>query len=101
MTLLAAVLVHAVHTQQPAAAPVAKPDVGIPITDQTVLKACGSCHRPDDKGQMSRISFQRKTPEGWETSIRRMASSMSSGAWRSTRRFTAMKISSSSERWMP
>ena len=71
--LLAAVLVHAVDTQQPAAAPVAKPDVGIPITDQTVLKACGSCHRPDDKGQMSRISFQRKTPEGWETSIRRMA----------------------------
>ena len=71
--LLAAVLVHAVDTQQPAAAPVAKPDVGIPITDQTVLKACGSCHRPDDQGQMSRISFQRKTPEGWETSIRRMA----------------------------
>jgi quinohemoprotein amine dehydrogenase len=58
---------------QPTAAPTAKPEEGIPITDATVQKACGSCHRPDDKGQMSRISFQRNTPEGWQGQIQRMA----------------------------
>ncbi|HUQ89974.1 MAG TPA: quinohemoprotein amine dehydrogenase subunit alpha [Vicinamibacterales bacterium] len=58
---------------QPTAAPTAKPEDGIPITDATVQKACGSCHRSDDKGQMSRISFQRNTPEGWQTVIQRMA----------------------------
>jgi quinohemoprotein amine dehydrogenase len=58
---------------QPTAAPTAKPEEGIPITDATVQKACGSCHKPDDKGQMSRISFQRNTPEGWQLTIQRMA----------------------------
>jgi quinohemoprotein amine dehydrogenase len=58
---------------QPTAAPTAKPEEGIPITDPTVQKACGSCHKSDDKGQMSRISFQRNTPEGWQTIIQRMA----------------------------
>ena len=58
---------------QSSAAPTAKPEEGIPITDQTVLRACGSCHRPDDKSQMSRISFQRNTPEGWQNTIQRMA----------------------------
>ncbi len=71
-TLLVTVLVGAVSTQQPAP-PTAKPDEGIPITDATVQKACGTCHRPDDKGQMSRISFQRNTPEGWQSTIQRMA----------------------------
>src|SRR5262245_31323340 len=58
---------------QPTQAPTAKPEEGIAITDATTQKACGSCHRPDDKGQMSRISFQRNTPEGWQTQIQRMA----------------------------
>ena len=58
---------------QPTAAPTAKPEDGIPIADETVRKACGSCHRPDDKGQLSRISFQRNTPEGWQGQIQRMA----------------------------
>ena len=67
--LFAGALVVALTAQapQPTAAPTAKPEEGIPITDATVQKACGSCHRPDDKGQMSRISFQRNTPEGWQT----------------------------------
>ena len=77
--ILVGAVVHA--TQAPApqaegqkpAASTAKPDEGIPVTDQTVLKACGTCHRPDEKGQMSRISFQRNTPEGWQTAIQRMA----------------------------
>jgi len=60
--------------QPPAAAPATTPpaEVGIPITSQAVRNACGSCHRPDDKGQMSRISFQRNTPEGWQDTIKRM-----------------------------
>jgi quinohemoprotein amine dehydrogenase len=64
----------AAQAPQPTAAPTAKPEEGIPITDATVQKACGTCHKPDDKGQMSRISFQRNTPEGWQLTIQRMAS---------------------------
>jgi quinohemoprotein amine dehydrogenase len=62
----------AAQAPQPTAAPTAKPEEGIPVTDAAVQKACGSCHRPDDKGQMSRISFIRTTPEGWQTIIQRM-----------------------------
>src|SRR5688572_33104053 len=58
---------------QPTAAPAAKPEDGIPITDETTRKTCGSCHRPDEKNQLSRISFQRNTPEGWQNTIQRMA----------------------------
>ena len=57
-------------TQSPA--PTAKPETGIPVTSKAVIGACGSCHRPDDKGQLSRISFQRNTPEGWQDTIKRM-----------------------------
>jgi quinohemoprotein amine dehydrogenase len=57
----------------PAAAPTAKPEEGIPITDATVQKTCGSCHAADGNQQMTRISFQRNTPEGWQEVIRRMA----------------------------
>lgn len=57
---------------QPTAAPAAKPEDGIPVTDETTRKACGSCHRPDEKNQLSRISFQRNTPEGWQSTIQRM-----------------------------
>jgi quinohemoprotein amine dehydrogenase len=73
--VLAATLMAALGAQapQPTAAPTAKPEEGIPITDATVQKACASCHKPDDKGQMSRISFIRTTPEGWQTIIQRMA----------------------------
>ena len=53
--------------------PSAKPEEGIAISDATVVKACGSCHKPDDKQQLTRISFQRNTPEGWQTAIQRMA----------------------------
>ena len=72
-TFLASAGLGAAQAPQPTAAPAAKPDEGIPITDQTVQKACGSCHKPDEKGQMSRISFQRNTPEGWQNTIQRMA----------------------------
>ena len=58
---------------QPAAA-ASKPETGIPVTDATVVKACAGCHKPDDKQQLSRISFRRNTPEGWERTITRMLS---------------------------
>jgi quinohemoprotein amine dehydrogenase len=64
---------HVVAQQPAPAAPTAKPENGIPITDETVRKACAGCHRPDDKQQLTRISFQRNTPEGWQEVIRRMA----------------------------
>jgi quinohemoprotein amine dehydrogenase len=47
-------------------------DSGIPITSDVVRKSCSPCHATDDKGRMSRISWRRTTPEGWEFSIRRM-----------------------------
>jgi quinohemoprotein amine dehydrogenase len=71
---LSATAFHAVAQQPPApAAPTAKPEEGIPITDETVRKACAGCHGADEKQQLSRISFQRNTPEGWQEIIRRMA----------------------------
>ena len=45
---------------------------GFAVTDQTVIDRCSRCHVQDDEGRMSRISYMRKSPEGWQTSIRRM-----------------------------
>jgi quinohemoprotein amine dehydrogenase len=53
-------------------APQQKAEEGIPIQSPVVQKACAPCHALDDKQQMSRISFRRSTPEGWQTTIRRM-----------------------------
>src|SRR5262245_25910190 len=47
-------------------------DSGIPITSDVVKKSCSPCHTADEKGRLSRISWRRTTPEGWEFSIRRM-----------------------------
>jgi len=47
-------------------------DEGYPIDNETVIAQCERCHEQDEQGRMSRISFERKTPEGWQTSIRRM-----------------------------
>ena len=48
--------------------------VGIPIDNDLVVSNCVSCHAQDDTGRMTRLSYMRKTPEGWQTSIRRMVS---------------------------
>ncbi|MGA1808533.1 MULTISPECIES: quinohemoprotein amine dehydrogenase subunit alpha [Sphingobium] len=45
---------------------------GIPVTDPLVQEKCGSCHAPDAKGNLSRISWVRTTPEGWAQAIKRM-----------------------------
>ncbi|MBZ5601635.1 MAG: quinohemoprotein amine dehydrogenase subunit alpha [Acidobacteriia bacterium] len=49
-----------------------KPEEGIPVTDPLVISKCGTCHVKDDKGNLSRISWERATPEGWEEAIKRM-----------------------------
>lgn len=49
-----------------------KPEEGIPVTDALVISKCGTCHAKDAKGNLSRISWERSTPEGWEEAIKRM-----------------------------
>jgi len=49
-----------------------KPTEGIPVTDPLVIAKCSSCHKKDDKGNLTRISWERTTPEGWEEVIKRM-----------------------------
>jgi quinohemoprotein amine dehydrogenase len=55
-------------------APQPKPpvDEGIPVTSQLVIQKCGTCHKKDEKGNLSRISWERATPEGWQQAIKRM-----------------------------
>lgn len=69
-------LPHALSAQRPGASsaqdPDGLPEGGIPVTDDLVLDSCDSCHETDDDGRMSRISWVRKTPEGWQTTLRRM-----------------------------
>lgn len=63
------------NANQAAARPPAaeeKPEEGIPVTDPLVIAKCGTCHTKDDKGNLSRISWERTTPEGWEEAIKRM-----------------------------
>ena len=45
---------------------------GIPVTSPVVRRVCGACHVGDTDGRMSRISYQRGSPEGWQQTIRRM-----------------------------
>jgi len=45
---------------------------GIPVTDPLVIATCGSCHAPDARGNMQRISWARTTPEGWQNVLKRM-----------------------------
>jgi quinohemoprotein amine dehydrogenase len=52
----------------------AKKDEGVPVTSQLVRQKCSGCHRADDKGRLTRISYRRTTPEGWEETIKRMVS---------------------------
>ena len=51
-----------------------EPPPGYPITSDAIVRNCSACHTRDSTGRMGRISYLRKTPEGWQTSIRRMAS---------------------------
>jgi quinohemoprotein amine dehydrogenase len=78
-TLGAALCLAALISVTPTAAlaqeEASEPPAGaIPVTDQTVIRRCRSCHTIDEQGHMSRLSFERKTPEGWQISLRRMVS---------------------------
>ncbi len=46
---------------------------GYIIKEPLIMAYCSGCHVRDTSGRMERLSYLRKTPEGWETSIRRMA----------------------------
>ncbi len=48
---------------------------GVPATDALVISKCSGCHRKDEKGNLSRISWERTTPEGWQEVIKRMVRS--------------------------
>ncbi|MFN3424508.1 MAG: quinohemoprotein amine dehydrogenase subunit alpha [Novosphingobium meiothermophilum] len=48
-------------------------ETGIPVKDALVVEKCGTCHTADAKGNLSRISWVRTTPEGWAQVIRRMS----------------------------
>ena len=49
-----------------------KEEDGIPVDNAVVKRVCGECHTSDAKNRMSRISYRRTTPEGWQETIRRM-----------------------------
>ncbi len=45
---------------------------GFVIRDKLTVDFCARCHTRDSASHMQRISYERKTPEGWEMSVRRM-----------------------------
>ena len=45
---------------------------GIPVTEPLVISKCSGCHQKDTKSNLTRISWIRTTPEGWEEAIKRM-----------------------------
>ena len=47
-------------------------EAGIPVTNQLVIAKCSGCHHADEKGNLTRISWIRTTPEGWEQALKRM-----------------------------
>ena len=49
-----------------------KPEKGIPVESALVEKHCLVCHPKDKDGQMTRLSFERKSPEGWQQTLKRM-----------------------------
>jgi quinohemoprotein amine dehydrogenase len=55
-----------------AASATTETEEGIPVTDPLTREKCGACHTADAKGNLSRISWIRTTPEGWDQAIKRM-----------------------------
>ena len=52
--------------------PAADTTTGFVIRDAATRTNCQSCHQRDTAGMLQRISYERKTPEGWEMTVRRM-----------------------------
>lgn len=76
LTALPATIVLAQSAKEPLRDPSnpVETEAGIAIKDPLVVEKCGTCHTADAKGNLSRISWVRTTPEGWAQVIRRMAS---------------------------
>ena len=71
---LPASLVFAQAAKEPARDPSnpVETETGIPVKSNVVTEKCGTCHTADAKGNLSRISWVRTTPEGWAQVIKRM-----------------------------
>ncbi len=52
--------------------PTKETEAGIPVTDKLTVAKCGGCHTADNNGNLTRISWIRTTPEGWQEAIKRM-----------------------------
>jgi quinohemoprotein amine dehydrogenase len=52
--------------------PTKETEPGIPVTDKLTIAKCSGCHQRDAYGNLTRISWIRTTPEGWEEAIKRM-----------------------------
>ncbi len=61
-----------IQTPLPQDMPKEASEEGIPVTNQLVIDKCSTCHKRDEKGMLTRISFERRTPEGWQQVIKRM-----------------------------
>lgn len=77
LALLAAAVQAYAQPPDPKLAEAAKKEEieqGLPVTNAVVVKNCSPCHKADEKARLTRISYRRTTPEGWEQTIKRMVS---------------------------
>ncbi|WP_088182564.1 quinohemoprotein amine dehydrogenase subunit alpha [Sphingobium sp. Z007] len=72
LALFSASVVFAQTDGGPDGATMKETEAGIPVTDPLVTEKCSACHTADAKGNLSRISWVRTTPEGWAQAIKRM-----------------------------
>ncbi|CAM8646333.1 quinohemoprotein amine dehydrogenase subunit alpha [Sphingobium sp.] len=72
VALFSASVVFAQADGGPDGATMKETEAGIPVTDPLVTEKCSACHTADAKGNLSRISWVRTTPEGWAQAIKRM-----------------------------
>lgn len=72
LALFSASVVFAQADGGPDRATMKETEAGIPVADPLVKEKCATCHSADAKGNLSRISWVRTTPEGWAQAIKRM-----------------------------
>jgi len=77
LVLMSLATILSAQTPSPAARPAVnevppETEAGIPVTDKITIEKCSTCHKADEKGDLTRISWIRTTPEGWEEAIKRM-----------------------------
>jgi quinohemoprotein amine dehydrogenase len=72
VTVAAALCQEVIPVKEPSKDPTKETDAGIPVTDPLTITRCGGCHQADSNGNLTRISWIRTTPEGWQEAIKRM-----------------------------